>query len=135
MPDFNVLKGKLICFFFLFSHFYLSFYRSNIVREINPIPECSFKKDSTNNYDMTIFHDDLEIVLSRRQLKKMPSWTRSKFFIFFFIRHFILLVLESQFELAIINQIYFNKNPEDIFGSVQNPEVSFAYSMFPPNFV
>jgi hypothetical protein len=58
-----------------------------------------------------------------------------------------LLILESQLQLAIINQVYFNKNPEDIFGSVhidlahkmiqsiklQNTELSF--SMFPPNFV
>ena len=56
-------------------------YRSNIVREVNPTAEYSFKTDSTNNYDMTIFHDDeiddTYIALSRRRSKKIPRWARS----------------------------------------------------------
>ncbi len=60
--------------------------------------------------------------------------------------------LESQLQLAIINQIYYNdKKPEDIFGSIQldlahemidsielwNTELPFvySYSKLPPNFV
>ncbi len=79
--------------YLLISYFYISFYRSNIVREINPIQECTFKTDSTNNYDMTLFHndelDDTQIVLSRRQLKKIPRWARSKFFHFFSLFEFL----------------------------------------------
>ncbi|CAF0724794.1 unnamed protein product [Rotaria sordida] len=113
---------------------------SNIVREVNPNSEYSFKTNSTNNYDMTIFHDDVlddtHVAISRRRSKKIPRWAR-----------------KSQLQLAFINQIYFNdKNPEDIFGSIQidvahemvqsielkhNTEFSLNYSssMFPPNFV
>lgn len=62
------------------------------------------------------------------------------------------LFLESQLQLAIINQIYYNeKNPEEIFGTVQvdlaremvdsielwNTELPFihSYATLPPNFV
>ncbi|CAF4717847.1 unnamed protein product, partial [Rotaria magnacalcarata] len=56
---------------------------------------------------MTIFHEeqleDTYAVLSRRRLKKVPSWAR-----------------KSELQVAFINQIYFNdKNPEDIFGTVE----------------
>ncbi|CAF2331167.1 unnamed protein product [Rotaria sp. Silwood2] len=112
---------------------------SNIVREVNPSSEYSLKKDSTNNYDMTIFHDDelddTYAAISRRRSKKIPRWAR-----------------KSQLQLAFINQIYFNdKNPEDIFGSIQidaahemvrsielsNTEFpsNYSFSMLPPNFV
>lgn len=63
-----------------------------------------------------------------------------------------LLSVESQLQLAIINQIYYNdKNPEEIFGAVQldlahemiesielwNTELPFLhpYATLPPNFV
>ncbi|CAF2021352.1 unnamed protein product [Rotaria magnacalcarata] len=112
---------------------------TNFVREVKPKLEYSIKTDSTNNYDMTIFHEeqleDTYAVLSRRRLKKVPSWAR-----------------KSELQVAFINQIYFNdKNPEDIFGTVEidaahemvkslkfhDSEVSsnFSFSMFPPNFV
>ncbi|CAF3493267.1 unnamed protein product [Rotaria socialis] len=112
---------------------------SNFVREVNPKLEYSIKTDSTNNYDMTIFHeeqlDDTYAVLSRRRSKRVPSWAR-----------------KSELQLAFINQIYFNdKNPEDIFGTVEidaahemvkslefyDSELSsnFSFSMFSPNFV
>ncbi|CAF0734085.1 unnamed protein product [Rotaria sp. Silwood1] len=113
---------------------------SNFVREVNPNSEYSIKTDSTNNYDMTILHDDqlddtTYSAVSRRRSKKIPRWAR-----------------KSQLQLAFINQIYFNnKNPEDIFGSIQinaahemvqsieiyNTEFSlnYSFSMLPPNFV
>ncbi|CAF5143511.1 unnamed protein product, partial [Rotaria magnacalcarata] len=112
---------------------------TNFVREVKPKLEYSIKTDSTNNYDMTIFHEeqleDTYAVLSRRRLKKVPSWAR-----------------KSELQVAFINQIYFNdKNPEDIFGTVEidaahemvkslkfyDSEVSsnLSFSMFPPNFV
>lgn len=62
------------------------------------------------------------------------------------------MYLESQLQLAFINQIYFNdKNPEDIFGSVEIDAAremvqsiefyslelpsDLSLSTFPPNFV
>lgn len=63
---------------------------------------------------------------------------------------YFLSLLESQLQLAFINQIYFNdKNPDDIFGPVHldlvhqmiqsidcHPtELSLLYTMLPPNFV
>ncbi|CAF1322688.1 unnamed protein product [Adineta ricciae] len=107
---------------------------SNFVREVNPMIECSFKANSTNNYDMTIFHNDqmneTDISISHRRKKNIPRWAR-----------------KSQIQLAFINQIYFNdKNPEEIFGSIQldlaremmqSIDTTDLYSstLFPPNFV
>jgi hypothetical protein len=105
---------------------------------------------------MTIYYydqlDDTQITLSRRESKKIPHWARSKVLNFFNFKFFFLFLLESQLQLALINQIYFNdKNPEDIFGSVHmdlahemiqsiklhNTKLSSVYSssMLPPNFV
>ncbi len=102
---------------------------------------------------MTMFHDDeiddTQVELYRRQSKTIPRWSRSKFF-HLLISNFFILHLESQLQLAVINQIYFNdKNPEDIFGCVhmdlahetvqsielRQLELSLVYSTFPPNFV
>ncbi len=60
--------------------YFISFYRTNYVREVNPIAECSFQTDSTNNYDMTLFHDDIQETLSHRRAKKIPDWARSKIY-------------------------------------------------------
>jgi len=72
-----------------------------------------------------------------------------RFIIYEFLLFFLLSFLESQLQLALINQIYFNdKNPDDIFGpihidlahqmielqTIELPLLS-SYSMFPPNFV
>lgn len=112
--------------------------------------------DSTSNYDMTVFHDDelddTQVALSNRESKKIPRWARSKFLMSVLIFWFLFFILESQLELAIINQMYFNdKNPDEIFGSVRldlahemvdsielwNTEMPFirSYSNLPPNFV
>ncbi|CAF0804003.1 unnamed protein product [Adineta steineri] len=112
---------------------------SNFVREINPNLECSFKTESTNNYDMTVYHDeqldDTQNISSYRRTKKIPRWAR-----------------KSQLQLAFINQIYFNdKNPDDIFGCIhmdlahemvqsiesRNSEITHIYNspLLPPNFV
>ena len=105
---------------------------------------------------MTIFHeeqlDDTYAVLSRRRSKKIPSWARSKIIKLLFLSNHYFVFTESQLQLAFINQIYFNdKNPEDIFGSVEidaahemvkslefyDSELpsNLSFSMFPPNFV
>lgn len=106
---------------------------------------------------MTIFHDnqleDTQMASFHRQSKSIPRWARSKFQSFERFPHSLLrLVLESQLQLAFINQVYFNeKSPEDIFGPIhidlvhqivqsidcQPIEPSFLYSssLLPPNFV
>jgi hypothetical protein len=106
---------------------------------------------------MTIFHedelDDTQVALSHRQSKKIPRWARSKFFFILFDHSLSIkfISLENQLELGIINQIYNDKNPEDIFGSIHldlahkmidsielwNTELPFvySYSKLPPNFV
>jgi hypothetical protein len=93
--------------------------------------------------------NDTQIDLFPQHSQEIPNWARSKFFILL-ILNFILFFLESQLQLAYINQAYFNdKNPEDIFGSVQinlayeivqslkcyPPNLSHAYAFVPPNFV
>ena len=72
--------------------------------------------------------------------------------IFVLFVYFFFFALESQLQLAFINQVYFkDNNPEDIFGSVQidvvremvqsivlcNTELPYVYSLsvFPANFV
>lgn len=74
---------------------------------------------------------------------------------FYFLNHFYsikFIILESQLQLAIINQMYYNdKKPEDIFGTIHidlvhkmidsielwNTELPFiySYSTLPSNFV
>ncbi|CAF1068589.1 unnamed protein product [Adineta steineri] len=111
---------------------------SNIIQEVICEKENQ-TMDLMSNYDMTVFHDDelddTQVALSHRQSKKIPRWAR-----------------KSQLQLAIVNQIYYNdKNPEEIFGSIQlehahqmvdsielwNTEVPliYSYSTLPPNFV
>ncbi len=52
------------------------------------------RKIKSNNYDMTILHDDeLEnphLATVRRRKKKTPSWANSKFFLFFPTKNFYL---------------------------------------------
>lgn len=80
---------------------------------------------TTNNYDMTILHDDeldnTQLAILRRRKKKIPSWANSKYFVllFFFQIRVLFIYIEEQLQLAIINQVYFqDKNPEEIFGSI-----------------
>lgn len=103
---------------------------------------------------MTVFHDDelddTQVALSHRRSKKIPRWAQSKYFLIF-LKFLIFEIshLESQIELAIINQIYYDKKAEDIFGTIHldlahkmvdsielwNTELPFIYSTLPPNFV
>jgi hypothetical protein len=50
--------------------------------------------------------------------KKFQIGLEVKFILIVFL-NFLFLNLESQLQLAFINQIYFNTNPDDIFGSIQ----------------
>jgi hypothetical protein len=127
--------------------------RCHLVRERKSILD---RMDSTNNYDMTILHDDqldnTDMTQSHRQLKKIPHWARSKFTSSFCPVWIIVhLFIDSQLQLAYINQIYFQeRNPEDIFGpvhldraremleSIALPDVEHFYgypSFLPSNFV
>ncbi|CAF3545623.1 unnamed protein product [Rotaria sp. Silwood1] len=80
--------------------------RSNMVHKIKLNNKSQSISKTTNNYDMTIFHDDelnnTGLTMIRRRKKKIPSWAQ-----------------KDQLQLAIINQVYFHdKNPDDIFGNV-----------------
>jgi hypothetical protein len=122
---------------------------------VNSTCENNQTIDLISNYDMTVFHDDelddTQIALSHRRSKKIPRWARSKLSSKNF-QFNVWLYLESQLQLAIVNQIYYNdKNPEDIFGSIHldharqmvdsielwNTELPFFHSSstIPPNFV
>ena len=74
---------------------------------------------------MTVFHDDLlddtEVAMSRRRTKKIPRWAQSKQIESIVrVQQLVLSLLESQLQLAFINQIYFHgHDAEQIFGSVR----------------
>ncbi len=87
-----------------------------------------------NNYDMTILHTNIDdeiddnsifaIKTSTHQKKTIPQWARSKFRskikfvknntsnLFFFI-----FFLENELQIALCNQLYFHRNPSEIFGN------------------
>jgi hypothetical protein len=62
--------------------------RSNVVREVKSKSKSHSISKTTNNYDMTILHDDeldnTRLATLRRRKKKIPSWANSKFPCFFF---------------------------------------------------
>lgn len=92
--------------------------------------------------------NETNMSVSHRRKKEIPRWARSKIGGKGWVEgKESLFHLESQIQLAFINQIYFNdKNPEEIFGSiqldlaremVQSIDTTDPYSstLFPPNFV
>lgn len=86
-----------------------------------------------NNYDMTILHMDFEddqddddsffyaTKSSTNQKKQIPQWAKSKSLSFFFRLiqsiEIISLIVENELQIAICNQIYFHRNPSEIFGN------------------
>lgn len=56
--------------------------RSDRVREMNSNGKFRSKSQTTNNYDMTILHDDelenTQLATVRRRKKKIPSWANRK---------------------------------------------------------
>ncbi len=143
----------------LFLLFSFPVFRTNFVREVNPIAECDYK--TTNNSDMTLFHDDItsfydetqfilfqddtQITLFHLQPEETPDWASSMFFLLFFrIWNYLFLHLETQIQIACINQVYFNdKNPDNIFGSLELNSARemvqeldlYSSPSLPPNFV
>jgi len=55
---------------------------------------------------MTVLHeeelDESQVCLQKRTTKKIPHWAQ-----------------KNQLQIAIINQVYLNKNPSQIFGKIQ----------------
>ncbi len=70
------------CYFHKLNYFSIRF---EIIRKI----KFNDKKyhSTSNNYDMTILHDDEldnpNLATLRRRKKKIPSWAKSKFLFFF----------------------------------------------------
>ena len=74
---------------------------------------------------MTILHEDeldnTRLATARRRKKKIPAWANRKRLqsSLSFISTPSMFFSEEQLEVAVINQIYFQKiEPEDIFGSI-----------------
>lgn len=75
---------------------------------------------------------------STNQKKPIPQWARSKFI---WISHLCLIdlaffvFLENELQIAICNQIYFHRNPSEIFGNSMNCSPShirtILHSMLP----
>lgn len=88
------------------------------------------QQQQPTNYDMTILHVDFEddddeeeddsfiyaTKTSTNQKKPIPQWARSMFDI---INRSMLIyiLLENELQIAICNQIYFHRNPSEIFGN------------------
>ena len=89
-----------------------------------------------NNYDMTILHmniddddddynDDDSLIFasktSTNQKKQIPQWARSKFKDYFISKQCIFFSsLENELQIAICNQLYFHRNPSEIFGNTMD---------------
>lgn len=115
-------------------HWTVHFYFSSFFR-VQPIAMMEQTKSpddyqTQNNYDMTILHlnmdDDIEeddsifaTKTSTHQKKTIPQWARSKIHHESVKNHTwnLLFILENELQIAICNQIYFHRNPSEIFGN------------------
>ena len=91
-----------------------------------------YQQQQQNNYDMTILHmniDDMDddddddnsifaIKSSTNQKKPIPQWARSKLKTKLLISIFKNnIFIENELQIAICNQLYFQRNPSEIFGN------------------
>ncbi len=83
--------------------------KSNTVCEVKLMSRSHSISETTDNYDMTILHDDelenTKLATVHRHKKKIPFWANSKFSIFLFFFSNIFIYIEDQLQLAIINQV------------------------------
>lgn len=105
--------------------------------------------DASLNYDMTVLHDDelddTALALHHRRSKRIPRWAQSKSNPSSSSPSSspLLLRLETQLQLAIVNQLYYNdQHPEQIFGLVRLDSavqmvnaIDLCHSALPENFV